>query len=225
MVCLQGLKEPGMEADKIEIKPFFISLAVIFFSESAANVLISNSLFPSIVTLGGIRLLEIILLIVIIMIFGKGLSSIGLAGYQMLPGFKKGLTLSVSFGIAASFAFGILYIAGINPMTFIRTCLPEQPQELLFFFILGGLIAPIAEEIFFRGVLYGFLRRWGVRVAILFSTLIFVLAHPIGSGIPLTQTIGGIVLAFAYENGGKLMVPITIHVLANMAIFTLSLLL
>ena len=89
--------------------------------------------------------------------------------------------------------------------------------------MVGGLVAPIAEEIFFRGVIYGFLRRWGVLLALAGSTVIFVLAHAISSRIPLTQIVGGIVFAVAYEVEGKLMVPITIHVLGNMAIFTLSL--
>jgi len=42
-------------------------------------------------------------------------------------------------------------------------------------------------------------------------------------GIPLPQVVGGIVFAVAYEIEGSLMVPITIHVLGNLAIFTLSL--
>ncbi|GAF95541.1 unnamed protein product [marine sediment metagenome] len=52
---------------------------------------------------------------------------------------------------------------------------------------------------------------------------IFVLAHPIFLGIPLAQVVGGIVFAVAYEMEGSLMVPITIHVLGNLAIFTLFL--
>jgi len=49
-----------------------------------------------------------------------------------------------------------------------------------------------------------------------------VLAHPIFPGIPLPQVVVGIVFAVAYEIEGSLMVPITIHVLGNLAIFTLS---
>jgi hypothetical protein len=40
----------------------------------------------------------------------------------------------------------------------------------------------------------------------------------------VTQAIGGIVFAAAYEVEGKLMVPISIHVLGNIAIFSLSIL-
>jgi len=42
-------------------------------------------------------------------------------------------------------------------------------------------------------------------------------------GIPLPQVVGGLVFAVAYEIEESLMVPIIIHVLGNLAIFTLSL--
>ena len=72
-------------------------------------------------------------------------------------------------------------------------------------------------------MLYGFFRRWGVVVAIVVSTGVFVLAHPISQGFPIPQAVGGIVFALAYEIEGSLMTPIVIHVLGNLALFTLSL--
>jgi len=50
----------------------------------------------------------------------------------------------------------------------------------------------------------------------------FVLPHVAFSKIPIVQVVGGIVFAVAYEIEESLMVPITIHVLGNLAIFTLS---
>ncbi len=81
------------------------------------------------------------------------------------------------------------------------------------------LIGPIAEEIFFRGILYGFFRRWGAPTAIVLSTLLFVLPHTSGSIIPVTQLIGGILFAVAYEVEKNLLVPMLIHCLGNLAIF------
>jgi membrane protease YdiL (CAAX protease family) len=213
-----------MEADKIKIVPVFISIAVLLLTEAVAKVLFSESLISPMITLGAIRFLEAFLFIMIVVTWGKGLSSIGLAPYQILPGIMRGFIWSAAFGIIVLFIFGALYIAGINPLALIQVRLPNRIQELLSFFFVGGLIAPIAEEIFFRGILYGFFRRWGVVVAIFLSTLIFVFAHLIDTAIPVTQAIGGIVFAAAYEVEGKLMVPISIHVLGNNAIFSLSLL-
>ncbi|MCD6398086.1 MAG: CPBP family intramembrane metalloprotease [Spirochaetaceae bacterium] len=84
-------------------------------------------------------------------------------------------------------------------------------------------MSPVAEEIFFRGIIYSFFRRWRVFVAVILSTLAFVLVHPAGSGFPLPQITGGVLFAMAYEKEGNLTVPIIIHVLGNMALFSLSL--
>ena len=100
----------------------------------------------------------------------------------------------------------------------------QSISEIAFFFLIGGMVGPIAEEVFFRGILYGFFRRWGVLVGLGLSTLIFVLIHLISHlFLPVTQVIGGIVFALAYEVEDSLLAPITIHALGNMAIFTLSL--
>ena len=147
----------------------------------------------------------------------------GLARSDMVSGLKKGLLWSVGFGAVASMAAVGLFAASINPLALIKTPLPKQTANLVFFFFVGGMIGPVAEELFFRGILYTFLRRWGVIVALVLSTLIFVLCHPISHGIPVTRLVGGIVFALAYEIGGSLIVPITIHTLGNLAIFFISL--
>jgi uncharacterized protein len=47
-----------------------------------------------------------------------------------------------------------------------------------------------------------------------------VLVHPMDRSLPVTQIIGGLLFAVAYEVEGNLLVPITIHALGNLAIFT-----
>ena len=89
--------------------------------------------------------------------------------------------------------------------------------------LVGAFIAPVAEEILFRGILYGFFRRWGMTTALVLSTLIFVFSHSSRQTIPATQIIGGILFAVAYEKEKNLVVPIIIHVLGNLAIFVLAL--
>jgi membrane protease YdiL (CAAX protease family) len=72
-------------------------------------------------------------------------------------------------------------------------------------------------------MLYGFFRRWGILAALISTTLIFILAHPVCPEIPVTRIVGGLIFAVAYEMEASLMVPITIHILGNIAIFMLSL--
>jgi membrane protease YdiL (CAAX protease family) len=223
MVCLQSLAGPRMEAKEIQIKTLFLCLSAVIAVELGTWVVTSKSGYHPMLILGGARLLQILLIILIVVTWGKGLPSIGLARSEMVSGFKKGLLWSAGFGAIGSVACVGLFAASINPLTLIKARLPTQTGDLVLFFIVGGMVGPVAEEVFFRGILYGFLRRWGVIVALILSTLIFVLCHPISHGIPVTRLVGGLLFALAYEFGGSLIVPITIHTLGNLAIFTLSL--
>ena len=212
-----------MEAKKIQLKILFLCLAAVIAVELATWVVVSRYAFHPMLILAGARLLQILLIVLITVVWGRGLSSIGLARSGLVSGLKKGLLWSAGFGAIASLVYIGLFAAGINPLTLIRIRLPRQTVDLLLFFIVGGIVGPVAEELFFRGILYGFLRRWGVILALILSTLIFVLCHPISHGIPVTRLVGGLLFAAAYEIGGSLIVPITIHGLGNLAIFTLSL--
>jgi membrane protease YdiL (CAAX protease family) len=140
----------------------------------------------------------------------------------MLPGLVRGLIWSVCFGIAAVVLFAVLLVAGVNPLKLVRTPMPSAPWQVFIFFLVGGVIGPVWEEIFFRGIIFGFFRHWGVYAAILISTALFVLPHYDGHHLPLTQIVGGIVFAVAYEKEKNLMVPVTIHCLGNLAIFSLT---
>jgi len=212
-----------MEANKIEIKALSLSILAVASVELGLTLLISQNLCRPLLTLGVARLLEIFLIILIVSIWGEGLESIGLAQSEVVPGLKRGLSWAAAFAVITSFAFAALYLAGTDPLELLPTPLPTEPSALTLFFLIGGMVGPVAEEVFFRGVLYGFFRRWGIAVALAFSTLIFLLSHGVVHGIPVTQAVGGILFAVAYEVEGILTVPITIHCLGNMAIFTLSL--
>ena len=87
------------------------------------------------------------------------------------------------YEVITAFVGIILASSGINPLKFIRMRLPSEPEKLAIFFLVGGLIGPVAEEVAFRGVVYGFLRRWGKCFALFGSTAIFVLLHPGLGGI------------------------------------------
>ena len=215
-----------MTAKAIETRILFLALAVLLCTEVATSVLLSEAPSSPLLILGVTRVVEILLLVLIVSRWGKGMSSIGLYRERAVAGLKRGLVWSAIFGLCAFLGFVVLYAAHIeNPLRLVKTPLPPDIQGIIFFFVVGGLVSPIAEEVFFRGIVYGFLRRWGVLAALIGTTVIFVGAHAIISRIPLTQVVGGLVFAAAYEVEGNLMVPITIHALGNIAIFSLSLLL
>lgn len=212
-----------MEADRIEIKTVLISVVVVAVIESAVGIAASTGAYSSVLLLGAARLLEAALIVLIVSTRERGLFSIGLAPSGMFSGLKRGFVWSAGFGIMVLLVSAALFAAGINPLTLIHTRLPAGQGKLVLFFLVGGVVSPVAEEIFFRGIVYRFFRQWGVFAAVALSTLAFVLSHPAGSGFPLPQITGGILFAVAYEKEENLTVPITIHILGNIAIFSLAL--
>lgn len=169
------------------------------------------------------RLIQTAAILFILIQFGNGLAAIQWEPNTWPRGLKKGAVWSIWFGLAAGCAMLVVYLTGRNPLPMLRSPLPREKADLILFFIAGGLIAPIAEEICFRGILFRYFRRWGFWLALLASTLLFVALHSSHS-IPFTQIVGGLVFAAAYEITENLMVPITIHSLGNLAIFAISLL-
>ncbi|MBW2264899.1 MAG: CPBP family intramembrane metalloprotease [Deltaproteobacteria bacterium] len=207
----------------VKAKIVILSLVAVLVVEVSVGVILGKSALPPMLILGTTRLVEIVALFLILSIWGNGISCIGLAQGQIFSGLKKGFIWSAAFGLCTVVGFAAIYMAQLNPLLLVKTNLPQETTALVLFFITGGLIAPVAEEVFFRGVVYGFLRQWGILAAIAGTTVIFVAVHLVGSGLPITQIVGGVIFCIAYEVEGKLMTPITIHVLGNTAIFTLSL--
>ena len=213
-----------MEAKTISLKTGAISIAAILFIEIGFRSAMGGRVASSLTALGLIRCLESILLLVIAFAFEKGLESIGLSRSKILTGLMKGLIWSACFGVAAGVLFLVLTAAGINALDLLHGPGTSSWQQIFIFLLVGGVIGPIAEEIFFRGIIFGLFRQWGAIAAIILSTLIFVVIHPVGTNLPVTQLVGGIVFASAYERERNLMVPITIHCLGNLAIFSLTIL-
>ena len=211
-----------MEANKIKINTVIISICIIAAIEIIVRLGINRNLVSPLIGLGLARLSEIIFLLIVVKISEKGLSAIGLSPTNVYKGFKKGLIWAVIFGVAAGVILIIIYLWRTNVPALFQMQLPAESRNMFAFFFIGAFCAPLAEEIFFRGILYGFFRRWGISTAIALSTLLFVLSHTSGHTLPITQLIGGILFAVSYEVEKNLLVPITIHSLGNLAIFTLA---
>jgi membrane protease YdiL (CAAX protease family) len=85
---------------------------------------------------------------------------------------------------------------------------------LLSALLLVGVAAPIAEELFFRGVIYRYARGWGVATAILSSSLVFALIH-LNLVVGLNALLLGVVTALVYERSGSLWAAAIVHVVFN----------
>ena len=210
-----------MEAKQIQVRTLLLSVAAIALME--AGLAFSMAAFRPVLRIGVARLLELGVMVWITCFTEGSVVPLGLDRARWTAGLKKGFLWSASFGALSGLVFAVLFMAGTHPLSMIRTSLPKNFSDLLLFFFVGGIVAPVAEEVFFRGILYRFLRRWGISLAVILSTAIFVLTHGAGHGFPLTQVVGGVLFAAAYEKEKNLLVPVTIHCLGNMAIFSLSL--
>jgi len=81
--------------------------------------------------------------------------------------------------------------------------------------IFGGFAAPFAEELFFRGVFYTWLReRWSLWPSALLSALVFGIAHGdiLVGGVAFVL---GIVLALVFEYSHSLWTAILVHIVNN----------
>lgn len=89
------------------------------------------------------------------------------------------------------------------------------------------VVAPVAEESLFRGVvLEGFLRRYGRHAAVVATTLLFGLAHlpdVFGHGPAITAILlGGVALAELRLRSGSLVLPMAAHASYNGVVIALS---
>ena len=79
-----------------------------------------------------------------------------------------------------------------------------------------GLLVPISEELYFRGMLHRlfipFLKFWP---RVLLSSTLFALAHFDSPGVVVSSFIMAVVIAVAYEKSKSLWMPIAIHATTN----------
>jgi membrane protease YdiL (CAAX protease family) len=212
-----------METEKIKLKSVLIALALVALMEMLLHFLVFKGAGEPILLLGGARLVEIGLLLLLFYLPSKDLNALGLNRSDFGLGVKRGLIWSLGFGALTTALLIGLHVLQLHPLEWIRIRLPEKVSDVLVLFLTGIVIGPVAEEIFFRGVLYGFFRRWGVVTALFLSTFFFVLLHLRMNPLPVPQAVGGILFALAYEREKNLYTPIVIHALGNGAIFSLSL--
>lgn len=76
------------------------------------------------------------------------------------------------------------------------------------------LAAPLFEELLYRGLVFGLLRRFGAGWAVGGSALVFALVH---DPVAIAPTFGaGLVLALLRERSGTLAAPLALHAASNL---------
>lgn len=103
----------------------------------------------------------------------------------------------------------------------------RQNKDVVAVFLMAiaaAVMAPLVEEIIFRGYIYPAMKRWvGIWPAILFSSLVFAAGHG-NAALTLPLLILGVVLVISYEYTGSIWMPIAIHACFNGATVGIQLL-
>jgi uncharacterized protein len=203
------------------MKTLLVATAAIVLLESVSSSAVSADMASAMVATGLTRCVGIGILLTITFKMQGRLNAIGLRPSAIGSGILRGIVWSMGFGAVVAVGLAVGRLAGIIPVGLFQSRMPVQPVDILSYFLVGAGVAPIAEEIYFRGFVFGYLRRWGPIAAILGSTLLFVVVHPDLQNIPIPQIVGGLLFALSYEVEKNLMVPIVIHMSGNLALFSL----
>ena len=171
----------------------------------------------------GLTLLECITLPMSVYILGLRRHKLSWSNIGLVPFSSEWLIKSISLGIFAIPLSGLItlliqFLLGQqfqNPQ--IEFLAPEgfSWYGAISMVILVGIVTPFAEEVYFRGVLYPWIRsHWGPTMGILFSSFIFGIIHG-NISIAGAAIILGIILAWTFERSNSLWPSIIIHTINN----------
>ena len=180
---------------------------------------------------GGLLVTGALLRELIVRQLGQPLRTLGLAWTAPRNlGLAALVCVLLVFPISLINLLGQLLLAGIvglepapqSVVSLFRETAAKQPVALTVGLVfLGVVLAPVVEEIVFRGLLHGWLRvRWGARTAGVVSAALFAAAHAnLGAYLPLFFL--GLVLSSLVERTGSLLPAMTYHACFNGLTFAL----
>jgi hypothetical protein len=154
---------------------------------------------------------------------------------RLQPSSPREILAACSWWAVGWIVAGVLYLVltAVWPLTYVRDALLwigadggrlADPSPLVVAVAAGRavLLAPVAEELLFRGALYGWLRRrLTAPTAVIMTALPFAFAHPLPVLWPAALCFGIVAAAFR-ERSGNLTPVIAIHVVNSVALIAVS---
>jgi len=150
-------------------------------------------------------------------------------GWPSPRAFAAGIVVALSL---VAIGQGLLtFVPGVGIDDLVAgTAGPVSPGLLLGLAVVSVLFVGPAEELLFRGAVYGTLRQgFGPVVANVLASALFVIAHvgSLGAGlaglVPLGIVfVGSLLFGYAYERTGTLVVPVAMHAAYDAALFSLA---
>jgi membrane protease YdiL (CAAX protease family) len=152
---------------------------------------------------------------------GQARSALGLARPRArhllsgLLGFAAVMWMTALANLAAGWTYRLLAGRPAPPQRILELLPYIDPGPRVLMAGISVLIAPLAEELFFRGLLFGALRaRYGFWTAGLLSSALFAAVH-LSAVHVLPLTVLGMALCWLYERTGSLWSSVAMHALNN----------
>lgn len=207
----------------------FLLLALVLVVATVANLPFGSDVAALLVGDGELTLLGAIVILVstqlalllvawLFVQLPRALSGLPMPG----PNATRALRLGFGWGIVAWFGSTVVIAAVASLLEAIGMPPPVQTAERavalldpVLVVLAVVVLAPIAEEVFFRGVVYNaWLRESGPRFAAIGSSLLFSVIHlSLVSLLPIFLL--GLALAWVYRRTGNLLAPIAMHATVN----------
>jgi len=224
--------EKGSIPPYLLIETFVLYFGMMAFSPKLLEFLLKAKIIPDPLTGNAILILTTILTLfwplthgvgvrrlarVLGLYFGpvkKFFADIGIAPFYYLASWLVIALVLAIYSVALTY-FDVNISQGAHPIIPILLS-SNDPRVPILIILLATAIAPIIEEVMFRGVLYGYLRQYLRALwAIPLSAFIFAIVHPQGAIglVPLTAI--GIMLALLREWRGSLAAPMVAHACVN----------
>ena len=141
---------------------------------------------------------------------------VGLSQFRWRGLWRPGLAVFGAYAMVIAYALAInaIGIDFLRPQSTIPSAVTRDSATLAMAAVLAAVAAPLSEEVFFRGFIFGGLLKWGFWPAAAISAGCFTLAHlDPGSVIPFFGI--GLMLAYLYWSRGSLWDSIAFHFLFN----------
>lgn len=203
---------------------YFFS-TIIYLLSHLFSASLPDRRFDMVVSTGFMDLLAFFFILrVVILKYHQPLEALGISSKNILQNIRVGLCSYITFLPILT----ILFFSTIVAAKLLNYTPPPQPVYELIFFearpvflilasLLIALLGPITEEVFFRGFLYGALRkRLGIASAVIISGFLFSFLHINLLGFISILALG-IFLAYMREKTGSLIPSITVHIVHNSA--------
>ena len=207
---------------------FFAFVLIYMFVSSLGSMILSSAGASDLVTKAVTSLFSVISMLCVVVIFSvERKEKILLTAYvkkfdvaYLIPAVLLGFGMLFALGFLNELVIKLVVLMGLKAPQVASIPL-ENPWQLILFVLLIGIIAPIEEECFFRGLLLGNLKKGTKINGILTLSLCFALYH--GSAAQfLYQFIYGVFLAMLTLKAKSCFPSILSHSINNVTILILA---